>query len=194
MSLSKGQKITGLVLLGSGVLAFLYYQSKKNQEEANTLLDYINMSVSQVDKNAAAEQGIKTAENTKLDPKKIHVADESGKDLFGDLQNPAIKTAMGNIMFELQQSMSGAGTDQKRFYKAFTRIRNKNTMGLINNAFKGLTGEKLFDYMKGESALNSTAYKVFSDKTKYDLMIPGLTDSHWAPAVSEWLSKISLYN
>lgn len=192
--LTKGQKITGLLLIGGGVVGFLYWQSKKNEEEAKTLLDYINMTPSQVDKNVAAESAIKTTENTKLDPNKIHVADASGKDLFGKLSDPKIKDALGNIMFELKESMGGGGTDTKRFYKAFTRIRNKNTMGLINNAFKGFAGEKLFDAMKGESALNSVSYKVFSDKTKYDLMIPGLSDSHWSPAVSEWMNKISLYN
>lgn len=197
--LTKGQKITGLLLIGGGVVGFLYWQSKKNEEEAKTLLDYINMTPSQVDKNVAAESAIKTTENTKLDPNKIHVADASGKDLFGKLSDPKIKDALGNIMFELKESMSNvnkpiSGTDVKRFFKAFTRIRNKNTMGLVNNAYKGFAGEKLFDAMKGESQLNSTAFKVFSDKTKYDLMIPGLSDSHWSPAVSEWMNKISLYN
>lgn len=192
--MTKGAKITLFAVAGAGVIGYLYWQSKKNEEEAKLILEYISQSVSQVDKNAAADQGIKTVENTKFDPKKMHLIGTNGKDLFGDIKNPVIKDAMAKVVVDLRNSMKGAGTNKELFYKAFMRIRNKNTMGIINSAYKGLYGETLFEAMKGESDLNSAAYAIFSDKTKYDLMIPGLSEGKWAPPIADYLSRISLYN
>lgn len=192
--MNKGQKIALLGMAGAGVIGFLYWQSKKNAEEAKLILDYINQTPSQVDKNAAAEQGIKTTEATKLDKTKMHVIGANGKDLFGNYTNPAIKDAMTKIMVDLRNSMSGPSTNTELFYKAFFRIRNKNTLAEINRLYKILYGETLFEAMKGESALNSTTYGVFSDKTKYDITIPGLSDGYWHPKIAEYLSRISLYN
>ena len=177
-----------------GVAGFIIYTRNKNQKESEAILEYISQIPSQVDKSAATSQGIYTVLKTNFDQNRLHVIDSSGKDLYGKYSNSAMKNAISNIVVDLHKSISGAGTDTKLFFKTFQRIRNKNTMGFIDKIYKGMYGESLFEAMKGETALNSTAFGVFSDKTKNDLAIPLLSEGYWHPNIGEWINRISLYN
>lgn len=180
--------------IAAGVIGFVIYTRNKNQKEAELILSYINQLPSQVDKSAAAQQGIDTVKATKFDQNRLHVLDNNGKALYGKYSTPAIKSAITSIVTDLHKSMNRAGTDTSLFFKAFSRIRNKNTMGFVDQIYKALYKEYLFEAMKDESALNSTAYGVFSDKTKYDIAIPLLSEGYWHPSIAKWLNSISLYN
>lgn len=184
--------IFGGIALGIG--AYIIYVRKRNEKEAAALLSYISQMSSQVDKSAAAEQAIKTVEATKFDPDRLHVVDASGRKLYGKYSDPRIKNAVSEIALNLNKAMSGLGTDTTSFYKNFSRIRNKNTMGFINTIYKSLYGKTLFERMKEEDKLHNTSFGVFSDKTKYDMNIPLLSDGYWNPNISKYLTSISLYN
>lgn len=184
----KTKKILLVVGIAAATTGVLIYMSKKNQEEGEVLLDIINKSASEIDKNAAAQQAIQEIKDVKFDKNKIKIGA-----LSGPLSNPAIASAVAKINVALYTAMKGVGTDIKPLAQALTQIKNKNTMSLIDKTFKAQYGEGLFEMMAGESKLNNVAYKVFSDKTKNEIAIPFYSEAHWHPSVSAWLQKIPVY-
>jgi hypothetical protein len=75
----------------------------------------------------------------------------------------------------------------------FTQIRNKSTLSFVDKIFKAQYGKGLFDTMKEKTLLNNTAYQQYSDKTKGNFTIPGLSDSHWLPNLAGYLNRLPLY-
>lgn len=189
MNLTPKQKKVAL-FIGIGVIAigYLLYRSKKNKTEGTALLDYVRTIPSQVDLSKNTDTGMTDVRNTKVDWSKIKIGT-----LSGDYKNPAISNEVAKVISELWASMKGASTDVERFYKALFKIKNKNTLAIVDQVYKLQNKEGLFEAMKGEWALNNVNYAIYSDKTKNSLMIPLLSDSKWSPVLSVYFSGLQTY-
>jgi hypothetical protein len=47
--------------------------------------------------------------------------------------------------------------------------------------------------MKGEFALNNVQYAALSDKTKYDIAIPFLSEGKWHPIFAQYFQNLKDY-
>ena len=174
--------------LAVGAIGYLLYVNKKNKEEGSVLLQYINNMPSQTNLTQATEQGIASVQNTKVDTKKIRI-----NKMIGDYKNPKIRNEIAKTVTELWASMKGIGTDNKAFWNALSKIQSKNTLAFVNQIYKSQYKETLFEAMKNESALNNKGYAVYSDATKYDIMIPLLSGSHWNPLLATYFNNLPVY-
>lgn len=190
---TKQRNIAIFAGIGAITIGYFIYTRKKNIEEANALLEYIATIPSQVNLSEATQQGMDSVRGTKIDLNKMAIIDANGKLLKGAYSTPAIKNAIAKTVSELKSAMQGAGTDVKTFSKYLSKVRNKNTLALIDQVYKAMFGEGLFEAMKDESALNNANYVVFSDKTKYNIAIPFLTDGHWHPTLSTYFNSLPVY-
>lgn len=190
MNLTPKQKKVAL-FVGISVVAigYLLYRSKQNKEEGTLLLDYVNTLPSQVDLSKNTDTGMTDTRNVKVDWSKIKIGN-----LSGDYKtNQQIRNEVAKVISELWASMKGVGTDVPRFMGALFKIKNKNTLSIVDQVYKLQNKEGLFEAMKGESALNNINYAVFSDKTKYDLTIPLLSEGKWSPALSVYFNSLPVY-
>lgn len=192
MNLSKltprQKKVAIGISLSVVAIGILLYYRNKNQKDATAILDYVAKMPSQVDISQATDAGMELVRGTKIDLNKMKI-----DNLYGAYKNALIKKAIANTVVELYSAMKGGGTDVKAFMKALTRIKNKNTLAFIDKVYNAQFKEGLFEAMKGESALNSVTYAAFSDKTKYDLAIPFLSEGKWHPALASYFNAIPTY-
>lgn len=189
MEISKNTKTAIYIGIALATVGFLFYRQKKNKEEATILLDFIAKMPSQVDLSKATDTAIVDVRKTKYNPNKIKI-----DNLYGAYKtNPAIKKAIANTVTELYASMKGVGTDEKPFFKALNRIKNKNTLMFVDLVYKAMFKQGLFEAMKEEVSLNNVQYGVFSDKTKYDLAIPLLSEGKWHPALASIFNRLPVY-
>jgi hypothetical protein len=184
---NKQRNIAIFVSIGLVTVGYFIYRRKRNNEEANAIIEFINSSASQVDINEAANQGIETVRGTKFDSNKLYVDNLKGK------YEGKIRDAVANIVINLNKSMSGLGTDDKLFFQTLVRIKNKNTLSFVDKVYKAMYKEGLFEAMKDETKLNNAAFALYSDKNKYDLIIPLLSESKWHPLLATYFSKLPLY-
>jgi len=182
------------IIVGALVVAAggYYYWRRKVSLEGDALLDYVKSLPSQVDLSKATEQGIKDVEDVKLRTDRVVVKD-GGKILAGPVGNTKLKNLLASYAQRLHTAMAGAGTNTKEVFAVLDSIRTKNTLKWVDAMYKGVFKEGLFDAMKGEAALNNVQFGVFSDKTKYDLAIPGITESHWHPALASYFNSLPIY-
>ena len=187
MKLTSRQKnIAIFVGIGAITIGYLIWKRKKNEAEANALLEAIGVSLSQVDKNEASAQAIQQIQAMNVDPKKLKVDNLVG-------HSPKMRDAIANITTELWASMKGGGTSLNKFSEQFKRIKNKNTLSYIDKIYKAQHKEGLFEAMKGEFALANSGYAMFSDKTKYDLIIPFFSEVKWHPNLANYFNSLPLY-
>lgn len=184
----KQKQIAIFVGIGAVTIGYLIYARKKNQEEATAVLQYINSLPSQVDLSEATKQGMDAVRGTKIDFNKLAIGT-----LKGSYTNPKMRNAVSKTVVDLYSAMKGSDTDTKAFYGALFNVKNKNTLAFIDKIYKAMFKEGLFEAMKGESKLNSVYYSVFSDKTKYDLAIPFLSDGKWSPVLSTYFNNLPIY-
>lgn len=166
----------------------LIIYSKYKEKQGNSLLDFLNGSISQVDLNQASNQSIANIQAMKPDPNKIAIGTLKGK-----VSDPAINKALVQTATEMQIAMRTPMTSVTPFLKWFTQIKNKSTLAFVDQMFKAQYGKGLFETMKEKTLLNNTAYQQFSDKTKGNLTLPFLSDSHWVPALADYLNKLPIY-
>ncbi len=190
---TKQRNIAIFAGIGAITIGYFIYTRKKNMEEANALLEYIATIPSQVNLSEATQQGMDAVRGTKIDLNKMAIIDGNGKLLYGAYKTPAIRDAIAKTVSELKASMQGGGTDIKTFAKYLSKVRNKNTLALIDQVYKSMFKEGLFEAMKDEASLNNVQYVVFSDKTKYNIAIPFLTDGHWHPTLSVYFNNLPVY-
>jgi hypothetical protein len=183
------QKKYSLLIGGVLVLTGVYlYWRRRVKKEGESLLAYVNSMPSQVNLTEAAEQGIKDIKAVPFDANKLKV-----DNLSGSIKDTKIKNALANVATELYAAMKGPGTNVSSFAKNLNRIKNKNTLKFLNELYKALFKEDLFQAMKSETSLNNTTYALWSDKTKYNMMIPGISDSHWNPVLAQFFNNLKIY-
>lgn len=192
MDISKLTQRQKKIAIGVGIsviaITFLLYNRNKNKKDADAILDYISKMPSQVDLSSATDSGMALVRGTKIDLSKMKIDNMSGA-----YKNRAIRNAIAKIVTDLYSSMKGANTDVKAFANTLARIKNKNTLAFVDMVYKSSFKEGLFEAMKGEFALNNVYYVMFSDKTKYNLAIPFLTDAKWAPQLSAYFNNLPMY-
>lgn len=189
IKLTPKQKHIAIFLgIGAVTIGYLIYARKKNQEEASAMLQYINSLPSQVDLSDATKQGMDAVRGTKIDFNKLSIGN-----LKGSYTNPKIRSAVAKVVVDLYSSMKGAGIDIKPFYNALFSIKNKNTLAFVDKIYETMYKEGLFEAMKGESGLNNVYNSVFSDKTKYDLSIPFLSEGKWHPLLAKYFNDLPIY-
>jgi len=187
MKLTPKQKnIAIFVGIGAIAIGYLIWKRKKNEAEANALLEAIGTSLSQVDTNEASVQAIQQIQAMNIDPKNLKVDNLVG-------YSPKMRDAIANISTELYLSMKGAGTNLGNFAKQLNRIKNKNTLAFIDKIYKEAHKEGLFEAMKGELALANSAYAMFSDKTKYNIVIPFFSEVKWHPKLANYFNNLPTY-
>jgi hypothetical protein len=185
---SRGKKIALFVGIGVIATGYFLYARKKNKDEANVILDYISKLPSQVDLSAATEQGIQSIQNIKFDPKRISI---SGKK--GAIDNATIRSEVTKVVKQLHDAIDGLGTSLTPFFDALKRIGNKNTFYAVDYIYKSVYKEGLFEAMKGEFALNNVNYALLSDKTKYNIAIPFLSEGKWHPVFAQYFGALKDY-
>ena len=72
-------------------------------------------------------------------------------------------------------------------------IQSKNTLAIVDKIYKGVYNEGLFEAMKDEAALNNALYTAFSDKTKYNIAIPFITEGKWHPVFAAYFQSLKDY-
>ena len=193
MKLTSRQKnIAIFVGIGAITIGYLIWKRNKNEKEATAILEYINTLPSQVDLNQATEQGIKDVQDIKLRTDRI-VVKEGGKIVVGSIKDPKIGGYIANYVQRLNTAIKGAGTDYKELFEVLSRIRTKNTLKWVDTIYKTMFKEGLFEAMKSETLLNNVNYAVFSDKTKYDIAIPFLSEGKWHPALATYFNSLPSY-
>jgi hypothetical protein len=190
---TKQRNIAIFAGIGAITIGYFIYIRKKNNEEATALLEYIATIPSQVNLSEATQQGMDAVRGTKIDLNKMAIIDSKGKLLKGSYKTPAIRDAIAKTVSELKASMQGAGTDAKSFALFLSRVRNKNTLALIDQVYKAMFKEGLFEAMKDEASLNNVHFARYSDKTKNDIAIPFFSDAHWHPNLSAYFNTLPMY-
>lgn len=188
----ENKKIAIYLGIAALTIGFLIYRRKQNEKEAGALLDYISKMPSQVDLNKAAEQGIKDVQDVKLRTDRV-VVKEGNKIVTGPVSDPKMKGYLANYVQRLHTAIDGPSTNTKEVFEVLSRIRTKNTLKWVDTIYKSMFKEDLFKAMAGESSLNNPIFAVFSDKTKYDLQIPFLSEGKWHPSIAGWLNNLPVY-
>lgn len=192
MNISKLTHKQKKIAIGVGIsviaISFLLYARSKNKKEASSILDYISKMPSQVDLSSATDSGMALVRGTKIDLSKMKI-----DNLSGAYKNKDIRNAIAKIVTELYASMKNVGTDVKSFTNTLSRIKNKSTLAFIDRVYKASFKEGLFEAMKDEWKLNNPGYAQYSDKTKYDIPIPFLSESKWIPTLSNYFNNLPTY-
>ncbi|MES2287559.1 MAG: hypothetical protein V4547_17830 [Bacteroidota bacterium] len=184
----KQKNIAIFSFIAVAAIGGLIFYSKRKEKQGDSLLDFLNGSISQVDLNQASNQNIQNIQAMQPDPNKIAIGSLKGK-----VADPAVNKALVRLVTELQISMRTPMSSVTPTLKLLSQVKNKSTLSFIDKMFKAQYGKGLFDTMKEKTLFNNTAYQQYSDKTKGNFTIPGLSDSHWLPALADWLNKLPLY-
>ncbi len=88
--------------------------------------------------------------------------------------------------------MKGGGTDTALFISIFSKIRNKNTMRLVNDVYNAVHKESLFKAMMGEHTLYNSQYAFYNDNNTIWQSIPFI-NGHWFPSISKFLQNLPDY-
>lgn len=134
-------------ILGLGGLAFWLYIKKRNEKEVAELTKFINESYTQNDLSKLSEEVVNKIQTLPLTKGNLMIDNipDSDKDKF--------RSALANLVVNLNLSIKGPSTNVNLFFTNFYRIKNKATMRMVDALYKSLYGETLFDAIQGESLL-----------------------------------------